>query len=93
MKTLKELKNKIKLGTKIKKVDMCGTYSKNERLKTTLNQIRIVDKVQSNAFRMNGSWLYWETKDCYEIEENGFSLYFKGYPHTHDNLIGKYEFV
>lgn len=86
MKTLKELKERIKLGTKIKKVDSCVKL-------TSAGEIRIVDKVQKNAFTMNGIWLYWETKDCYEIEENGFSVYYKGQPHTHENLIGKYEFV
>lgn len=88
MRTLAELKRAIKIGTKIKKVD-CAQRFKPE----TLGKIRIVDKVQKNAFTMDGSWLYWQTAADYEIEENFFSVYWHGCEHTNENLIGKYEII
>ena len=48
--TLAELKRKITLGTKFKKVDCCHARFKPE----TLGMVRVVDKVQSNAFTMMG---------------------------------------
>ena len=87
--TLAELKRKITVGTRIKKVDCCHSRFKPE----TIGQIRTVDRVQSNAFTMNGSWLYWTKAGDYETGENWFSVYYKGQPHTHDNLIGKYEII
>ena len=87
--TLSELKRKITLGTKIKKVD-CG----HEKYKPeTIGKIRTVDRVQTNAFTMDGSWMYWQKASDYEIGENWFSVYWEGQPHIHENLIGKYEFV
>lgn len=86
---LAELKRKITVGTRIKKVDCC-----NERFKPeSLGIIRTVDRVQTNAFTMDGSWLYWQKAGDYEIGDNWFSVFLEGKPHTHENLIGKYEFV
>lgn len=89
MKNLAELKRKITLGTKIKKVDCCHERFKPE----TIGKIRTVDKVQSNAFTMDGSWIYWQKSSDYEIGDNWFSVYWSGHEHTHENLIGKYEII
>lgn len=86
MNTLAELKRKIKVGTKIIKVDSCLKLN-------TIGQERIVDKVQKNAFTMNGSWLYWQKSSDYEIDVDTFSVFYSGKEHTHENLIGKYKIV
>lgn len=87
--TLAELKRKITLGTRIKKVDCCGVG----RQASTLGTIRTVDKVQKNAFTMAGSWLYWQKAPDYEIGPDWFAVYYSGQPHTRANLIGKYEII
>lgn len=89
MKNLAELKRRIVLGTKIVKVDCCHEKFKPE----TLGKIRTVDHVQGNAFTMDGSWVWWKKASDYEIEGNTFSIYWPDCPHTHDNLIGKYEIL
>ena len=89
MKNLAELKKKITLGTKIVKVDCCHARFKPE----TLGKVRIVDRVQTNAFTMNGSWLYWQRAADYELGKNWFEVYVTGQEHIHDNLVGRYEIL
>lgn len=86
MKTLTDLKKRIKIGVKIVKIDSC-------RKLETLNKIRMVDKVQTNAFTMDGSWLYYQKAGDYEFNGDIFSIYWSGKPHTHENLIGKYQII
>lgn len=86
MKTLADLKRSIKLGTKILTLE--------KSIKTqTVGTVREVDRVQGNAFTMNGSWMWWQSAKDYEIEGNTFSVFFSGKPHTKENLIGKYEIL
>lgn len=86
MKTLADLKRSIKLGTKIL------TLEKSVKTET-VGTIRKVDHVQGNAFTMNGSWVWWGSASEYEIEGNIFSIFYKGHPHTKENLLGKYEIL
>ena len=72
MKSLAELKRKIKIGTKIKKY--------NGLKQNSNNTIRIVDKVQTNAFTMNGSWLWYpKNKNLIEFNGNKFKIYNPNY--------------
>lgn len=89
MKTLSDLKKRIVLGTKIVKVDCCHEKFKPE----TLGKVRTVDHVQGNAFTMDGSWIYYQKSSDYEFDGDFFSIYWKDTPHTHENLIGKYQIL
>jgi len=86
MKTLADLKRAIKVGTKILKVDSAIKVE-------TVGKIRTVDHVQGNAFTMDKSWMWWEKKDCYEIDGDTFSVYIRNKPHTHENLVGTYKII
>lgn len=86
MKTLSDLKKRIRVGTKIVKVDSCCKPA-------TLGKVRTVDHVQGNAFTMDGSWLYYQKSSDYEFDGDFFSVYWKATPHTHENLIGKYQIL
>ena len=89
MRTLSDLKKRIVLGAKIVKIDCCHEKYKPE----TLNKVRTIDKVQSNAFTMDGSWMWYQKASDYEFDGDCFSVFWKDMPHTHENLIGKYQFV
>ena len=95
MKTLAELKRRIKLGTKIVKKDSryLNEVGWTNKFDSTLFKVRTVDHVQGNAFTMDGSWLYWQPASDYEIDGDVFSVFYRGSEHTHNNLIGTYEIV
>lgn len=86
MKNLSDLKKAIVLGVKILKVDSGVKVA-------TVGTVRTVDKVQTNAFRLGGSWLYWQKASSYEISGDIFSVYFEKQPHTKENLIGTYKII
>ena len=86
MKTLAELKRAIKVGTKILTV--------RKIVKTnSVGTIRTVDRVQTNAFTMDGSWLWWTKAKDYEIDGDTFAIYCQNKPHTDDYLIGVYQII
>lgn len=86
MKNLSDLKKAIVLGVKILKVDSGFKVA-------TVGTVRTVDKVQTNAFRLGGAWLYWRKASNYEISGDTFSIYFEKQPHTKENLIGTYKII
>lgn len=94
MKTLADLKRRIKVGTKIKKL-----YGIKQN-----DKIRTVNKIQTNGFYMDGSWLDYPKSTLIEFEgENIFIVYFPklknktgfaefDYKQKGD-IIGKYEIL
>ena len=94
MKTLADLKRRIKVGTKIKKI-----YGIKQN-----DKIRTVNKVQTNGFYMDYSWLEYPKSTLIEFEgENTFIVYFPkrknetgfmefDYKQKGD-IIGKYEIL
>lgn len=96
MKSLAELKRRIKVGIKIKK---------NYGLKQN-DKIRTVNKVQTNGFYMDGSWLEFPKATLLEFDnknENIFRVYFPKPNNTtgfitfnykeKGDLIGEYEII
>ena len=96
MKTLAELKRKIKVGAKIKK---------HYGIKTD-DRIRTVNKVQTNGFYMDGSWLDYPKSTLIEFDkdnENMFTIYFPKlknetgfaeFDYTQKgDIVGKYEII
>jgi hypothetical protein len=84
IKSLAELKRKVKVGTKIKLVEATTAFGLPHKY---LGSVRAVDKVQSNAIRFEGgSYLYWPKASNMTFEENGFSI-------EEGNVNLTYEFV
>ena len=69
MKNLAELKRALKIGSKIKTL--------NKVVKTdSVGTVRIVDKINTTGFCMNGSFLaYPENKNLIEFDGNKFKIY------------------
>lgn len=86
MRNLADLKRAIILGVKILKVDSGFKVA-------TVGTVRAVDKVQTNAFRLGGAWLYWQKSASYEISGDTFSVYYENQPHTKENLVGTYRII
>lgn len=73
MKNLAELKRKIKIGTKIKKIAGC-LYSKDE---FSIGKIRTITKIQTNAiFIDDARWDYPNSKLIEFVDENTFKFYY-----------------
>lgn len=79
MRNLADLKRAIILGVKILKVDSGVKVA-------TVGTVRTVDKVQTNAFRLGGAWLYWRKAASYEISGDTFSVYQDPTNNSLDNL-------
>ena len=95
MKNLSDLKKRIKVGVKIKKLK--GLTDKG------IGETREVTKVQTNSFRMCASWLDFPKATLLECEENVFRVFFPKRKEdainpewdykTKGDLIGEYEIV
>lgn len=93
MKTLADLKRRIKVGTKIKKI-----YGIKQN-----DKIRTVNKVQTNGFYMDGSWLEYPKSTLIEFNKNMFTVYFPKlknqtgfaeFDYTQKgDIVGKYEII
>ena len=84
---LSQLKKVIKVGTKIIRV-------KSGISRKGIDEIRIVNKVQTNGIYIDGSWLeYQKSKDYEFYNNNEFSVYLPNEQHIEENLVGLYKIL
>lgn len=84
---LSQLKKVIKVGTKILRV-------KSSLSKKGIGVVRTVNKVQTNGFYIDGSWLEFQKAKDYEFYNNEyFSLYLENEEHIEENLVGLYKIL